>query len=133
MLDESVLIARGWIGIALEAHARRRAGARLWTFDLAELRHDFLRLAAAAGVAFLRPVLYMGRHSDASLDWLENRCSLAEVRQRGRWRAASTAARYAKKALVQEFLLRMRAADRVYCRRVAPELPPKLLRAFRCA
>ena len=117
-LDESVLINRDWLGQLLEAYAKQRPPeGRLWPFQLPELRREFLQSAKKAGIEFLDPVLYMGRHSGASLDMLEGRLSLAEVMKRGRWRATSSVTRYDKRALVQEVLLRMRTGGKAYCLR----------------
>ena len=119
-LDESVLLSREWVGRALEKHAQSIPyGRRLWDFNLEQLRKEFLASATTAGVQFLNPVLYMGRHSGASLDRLERRYSLEEVRKRGRWRSQATVARYEKKALIQDVLHRMRAVDKAFCKRAA--------------
>ena len=102
-LDESLLVSRRWLGRALEHWAQRREGeAELWPFHLGALRQEFMRHALALGLASLRPVLYMGRHSGASLDRLENRYCQAEVQRRVRWRSTSSVARYEKHALVQQ-------------------------------
>ena len=74
------------------------------------------------GVTFLKPVLYMGRHSGASLDRLEERLSLAEVRERGRWRCEGSVARYEMRALVQEVFNRMTARARAVCQRCEARL-----------
>ena len=72
-LDESLLVSRRWLGRALEHWAQRRTGeAGLWPFTLAAIRSEFMKHARALGLTSLRPVLYMGRHSGASLDQLEN-------------------------------------------------------------
>ena len=78
--------------------------------------------ADRASVSFLSPVLYMGRHSGASLDRLEERLSLAEVRKRGRWRSETIVARYEKRALVQEVFNRMTARARAVCQRCEARL-----------
>ena len=102
-LDESLLVSRRWLGRAIEQWAMRRKGeAELWPFTLAAIRHEFVKHALALGLAALKPVLYMGRHSGASLDRLENRYGLSEVQRRGRWRSTSSVARYEKHALVQQ-------------------------------
>jgi len=102
-LDESLLVSRRWLGKALEVWAERRKHLeQLWPFTLVDLRAEFLKHAKVLGLLPLRPVLYMGRHSGASLDRLENRYNLSEVQKRGRWRSSSSVARYEKHALVQE-------------------------------
>ena len=122
-LDDIILVSRPWLCELLEKYLKSRpAGGRLWTFNLAQLRKEFLVAADRAGVAFLRPVLYMGRHSGASLDRLEERLSLAEVRKRGRWRCESSVARYEKRALVQEVFSRMSARARSVCQRCEARL-----------
>ena len=130
-LDESVLINRDWLGQLLESYAKQRPQeGRLWPFLLPELRKEFMQSAEKAGVKFLHPVLYMGRHSGASLDRLEGRLSLAEVMKRGRWRATSSVARYEKRALVQEVLHRMRTGDKAYCLRAEAAIGGVLRRSF---
>ena len=133
-LDESVLVSRSWIGEMLEVLARRKApSSRMWSFDLAALRQQFLVSAAKSGVKFLKPVLYMGRHSGASLDRLEHRYSLEEVRKRGRWRSAASVSRYEKRALVQDVLRRMRVSDRAFCQKAERVLKGVLKRGLRIA
>ena len=108
-LDESVLVSRRWLGNDLERYASGRArGQRLWPFTLTELRASFLKSADEVGISFLNPVLYMARHSGASVDRLQDRFTLAEVQKRGRWRCMSSVRRYEKHALLQEVLARMR-------------------------
>ena len=73
----------------------------------------------------------MGRHSGASLDRLEWRFSLEEVRKRGRWRSSASVARYEKRALVQDVLFRMKTSDRAYCLRAERAIEGVLRRGFR--
>ena len=102
-LDESLLVSRRWLGHAIESWAAKRADQdRLWPFTLAEIRHEFMKHALSLGLGPLKPVLYMGRHSGASLDRLEGRYGQAEAQRRGRWRCTSSVARHEKHALVQE-------------------------------
>ena len=43
----------------------------MWSFGLKELREELVRGALASGLERWNPVLYMGRHTGASLDKLE--------------------------------------------------------------
>ena len=79
----------------------------------------------------MKPVLYMGRHSGASLDRLERRFSLEEVRKRGRWRSTASVARYEKRALVQDVLFRMKISDKVYCHRAERAIEGVLRRGLK--
>ena len=130
-------MTRPWLGKALEAYKRRRslekrsATARLWDFGLTEFRACFLQAAAAAGINFLKPVLYMGRHTGASLDRLENTYTLDEVQKRGRWRSTSSVRRYEKHALVQEVVQRMSASKIEFCRQCEARLVGDLARLWK--
>ena len=102
-LDESLQISRGWIGEALLHHwGSRPTRGRLWNFDLAGMRKEFLATCHASGLSHLNPVLYMARHTGASVDRLEDRLSLMEVQRRGRWRSETSVRRYEKRGMVQE-------------------------------
>ena len=131
-LDESVLITRSWLGTALETYARKRSGhQRLWDFSLAELRLAFLSAAEAAGITFLKPVLYMARHSGASLDRLNDVYSLEEVQKRGRWRCMSSVRRYEKHALLQEVVSRLAKAKLDFAYQCAADVGTTVGRLFR--
>ena len=135
-LDESLLVGRPWLGKALERYLAQRVsgplgkGQRLWSFGLPELRSAFVAAAHKAGIAFLRPVLYMGRHTGASLDRLEGRRTLDEVQKRGRWRSTNSVRRYEKHALVQEVLERMHPTKVAYCQQCEPKLREMLERLW---
>ena len=103
----------------------------MWDFNLVELRKHFLTAAHRAGIGFLGAVLYMGRHSGASLDRLEERLSLIEVQKRGRWRSEGSVQRYEKRALVQEVFSRMTEKARSASLRCEARLVGDLRRRLR--
>ena len=82
--------------------AGRKPAEKLWHFTMPELRIKFMEACRLLGLEMLKPCLYMGRHSGASLDRLEGRYSLDEVQKRGRWRSTASVRRYEKHALVQK-------------------------------
>ena len=126
-LDESVAINRPFIGKAIARLAlMKRRGEVLFGPTLAEMRNAFVRAAHRCGVGHLQPVLYMGRHSGASLDSLEGRLKLEEIKKRGRWRTDASVRRYEKHALVQKVWLEMAETDRRFARRAAATLPVEL-------
>ena len=109
-------------------HVARTRGQQLWRFSLLQLRREFLRIVPLVGLARWTPVLYMARHTGASLDRLENRISLEEVRRRGRWRAESSVRRYEKRALIQEVYASLADEQRRYCQRAEQQLVRMLRR-----
>ena len=108
--------------------ARWRKKTEMWDFTLAQMRIIFLEAAARLHLEKFRPVLYMGRHSGASLDRLENNISLQEVQRRGRWAAESSVQRYEKRALIQEVYLVIPAYARRLAHRRDQDLIPMLQR-----
>ena len=78
------------------------------------LRGESPKVVPALGLERWRPVLYMARHTGASLDRLEDRISLEEVRRRGRWASDRSVKRYEKRAMIQEVFLAMTAQQRRY-------------------
>jgi len=132
-LDEALLVNRSWLSDALWSWARARKAAgelKLWDFTLVELRNVFILAATAVGIEKFKPVLYMGRHTGASLDRLNNTLSLQAVQQRGRWRTASSVRRYEKHALIQDVLDKMSVAHRKMCERAAAALEALVARHF---
>ena len=137
-LDESILVNRDWLGKMLEHYLVKRLLSEaptscLWDFSLSQLRGEFLKATKDCGIAFLQPVLYMGRHTGASLDRLENNLSLEEVQKRGRWRTSDSVRRYEKRALVQEVLSKMLPRDVEFCQRCEATLERDLWQRLRAA
>ena len=128
-LDESVMIQRPWLARCVaQWAASRRQQEPLFAIDLATMRGHFLQAAAAAGMRGMKPVLYMGRHSGASLMILEKAGTLVEVKQRGRWRSDASIRRYEKSGLIQKAWLAISEADRRRSRKAAARLPGELAR-----
>ena len=127
-MNESLAIRRPWLADLLNRWARSRRSPAMWDCGLPELRANFLKAATMLELTPWRPVLYMGRHSGASLDRLEEVLSLAEVQRRGRWRSEASVRRYEKRALVQEVYLKLPLHVRKYAHRCEKDLVPLLLR-----
>ena len=125
-MNESLVIRRRWLSRLLDRWARSRRGKNLWNFTLPQLRAHFMQAASLLQIDKFRPVLYMGRHSGASLDRLEDNLTLAEVQRRGRWAATSSVRRYEKRALTQEVYLAIPEPLRRQAHRHALELVPLL-------
>ena len=106
----------------------RCQGLRLFDFNLDQMRWHFVQIAGQVGINQWNPVLYMARHTGASLDRLENRISLEEVRRRGRWAAESSVRRYEKRALVMEVFQSLTPEQKLMCRRFDRDLVPFLRR-----
>ena len=68
------------------------------------------------------PVLYQLRHSGPSHDLAQRRRSLVEVKKRGRWRADTSVARYAKGGRLGEQLQRLPARMVRHCQLCADNL-----------
>ena len=128
-LDESLHVSRAWIGSCLLQHRRRRQ-TDLWTFDLAQMRRRFLLVVAALGLSHLKLVLYCARHSGASIDRLEGRLPLNEVRGRGRWRTESSVRRYEKRAMVQKVAASLSGVQKKAALRDQIQLPSSLAKAL---
>ena len=64
----------------------------------------------------------MARHTGASLDRLEQRISLEEIRRRGRWLSEGSARQYEKRALIQEVYASLTTAQRKLCHRADDRL-----------
>ena len=115
-VDESLLVHRPWLSTLLIKYAESRPeSGRLWKFDLPQMREKFLDVCLDLELQEWNPVLYMGRHTGASLDRLENRVSLSEVQKRGRWRSTASVRRYEKRALIQEVYNSLSAGTRRFC------------------
>ena len=100
-LNESLIIHRPWLSDLLMAFVRQQPAGKLFNFTLEQMRRVFLKIAMHIGIGKWNPVLYMARHTGASLDRLEQRISLEEVRRRGRWVSESSVRRYETRALIQ--------------------------------
>ena len=87
------------------------------------MRDSFTMAATAAGLGRIHPVLYMGRHSGASLDRLTAELTLLEVQRRGRWRSPASVRRYDKHALIQAVTDMLSAEQLLSCDRAAAKLP----------
>ena len=66
----------------------------LWDFSLKQLNASFLSADIPAGIGDLKPVLYMGRHSGASLDLQGRHRDHLELKKRGGWQCESSLRRY---------------------------------------
>jgi len=124
--NECVKISRAAVATLLQEHAKRRRGmSRLWPFALKEMKEVFDEITVEYHLENLEPVLYSGRHSGASLDVLEGRRSLVEVKKRGRWERDSSVRRYEKMGMVQESWAMMSSAAQQAAReavRTAPRI-----------
>ena len=129
-MDETVTISRRWIGVCLRALATTRQGQTLWPMTLPQMKNLFDRAAAKVGLTPLAPVLYMARHSGASIDRQEGRLSLDEVGKRGRWRTLSSVRRYEKRGLLQEVWNNLSERQRQYCESAMAALAAKLAQHF---
>jgi len=127
-MNESLIIHRPWLSEILMQQVRLCRGLRLFDFNLDQMRRHFVQIAAKVGINQWNPVLYMARHTGASLDRLENRISLEEVRRRGRWAAESSVRRYEKRALVMEVFQSLTPEQKLMCRRFDRDLVPFLRR-----
>ena len=77
-----------------------------------------LRQAAdRVGVQTLQPAPYSLRHSGASLDMLDARRSIPEIKMRGRWQADGSMVRYVKGGRVAEQWGKLSAGARLTCGR----------------
>ena len=95
----------------------------IFNLSLAELSKLFRTAALRLGLESLGPpVLYQLRHSGPSHDLAQRRRSLGEVKKRGRWRADSSVARYAKGGRLGEQLQRLPAQMVRHCQRCADSL-----------
>ena len=130
-LDESVVVSRAWLSDALVLWIAHKPDGPAFQVTLLGLRTAFLSVAAQLGLTKFKPVLYMGRHSGASIDRPEERLELDEVKKRGRWRTDSSVRRYEKRALVQKVLAEMSVAEVRMCARAAAQLQAALRR--RCS
>ena len=61
-----------------------------------------MRAARAVDIEHLKPVMYMGGHSRASLMLLEQTGDLKEVKKRTRWRSDAGIRRYEESSLIQK-------------------------------
>ena len=127
-LNESLAIRRPWLSDLVGRWAAARKASAMWDHTAADMRTTFLDAARGLGLEKWRPVLYMGRHSGASLDRLQEVLPLKEVQKRGRWSAESSVKRYEKRALVQEVYLSMPLAARKKAHRHEQELVRTLRR-----
>ncbi|CAK0855451.1 unnamed protein product, partial [Prorocentrum cordatum] len=114
--DESLIVSRPWLSDILMMYVDARpSGSPLWNFSLKQMNASFIAVCGVVGISYLKPVLYMGRHSGASLDRLHNRLDLAEVQRRGRWRSMASVRRYEKRALVQGVYNKLDQRSRRMC------------------
>ena len=126
--NESLGVSRSWLGQLVADWSSVRRTTALWDFGLREIRDEFMKGASALGLGIWKPVLYMGRHTGASLDRLEERRSLSEVQKRGRWRTETSVRRYEKRALIQEVYLKLAQKIRAQAHRCERELVGTLRR-----
>ena len=126
------------------ALARSPTGGSLWPFDLKQFESLWQRVVELSGVARLAPHLYSLRHGGASFDMLTKRRKLAEIKDRGRWRADASVTRYKKEALILQEVAKLSEQTRAFGMRVERDLGlilegkmkvmlPKLLPRLRAA
>ena len=134
-LNESLAIRRPWLSDMMCEWASSRRSEMMWDHTAAQMRKLFLAAAHQLHLQKWRPVMYMGRHSGASLDRLQDVIPLREVQRRGRWNSETSVRRYEKRALTQEVYLSMPPAVRNRAHRHERELIPLLRRtcAAQCA
>ena len=132
-LDESLQVNRDWLGSLLEmVHRWRCLEPRLWPFSLAQLREKYMIACKELDILKWDPVLYMGRHSGASLDRLQGNLTLEAVQKRGRWRSAASVRRYEKHASVQDVWNKMSDPPKRCCTKWARGLVAKLRGVLLC-
>ena len=127
-MNESLILHRAWLGRLLMLYKAQRKRVNMWDFSMSQWRAAFLRAAPQVGLDRWTPCLYQARHTGASLDRLEERISLEEVKRRGRWRAETSVRRYEKRALIQEVYLSMTEAQRRFAHRATAQLEAALQR-----
>ncbi|CAK0801212.1 unnamed protein product, partial [Prorocentrum cordatum] len=125
-MDETVDVARPWLGSLLVRLAQGPPSAPLWTFAMAEAKDVFERATRALHLDKLLPVLYAARRSGASIDRFTGRISLQEVQRRGRWRQPSSVRRYEKRGLIQAVWSEMEPSAKACCLQAEAELPSLL-------
>ena len=103
MQDEAVLIDLDpWLFPALASLVGRPSAPRpLWSHTAEELRVQFRASCLNLQLGRLGASLYCLRHGGASDDLLTKRRTLAEVRERGRWRTDASVRRYGKTTRLQ--------------------------------
>ena len=84
-------------------------GQKVFAFSQRQVAEQFTKVALAAGLGCLRPVLYQLRHTGPSMDIATGKRSIEGVRARGRWRSDRSCLRYAKEGRVGEQLQRLPA------------------------
>ena len=122
------MVSRLWLSNCMVRFLKRKAAGPVFKLTLVEMRRAFMGAAQRVGLARFNPVLYMGRHSGASIDRLEDRLCLLEVKKRGRWRTDASLRRYEKRALVQLVVSKQSESERRLCRNCAAQLGEELLR-----
>ena len=131
-MNESLIVTRPWLSDALMKFlALGKHRDKIWNFTMAQFRAAFVRAAVDVGLQKWKPVLYMARHTGASLDRLLDQLSLEEVQKRGRWRAPASVRRYEKRALVQEVYNSLTAQQQRAAIRKTNDLQAALLRRIR--
>ncbi|CAK0876757.1 unnamed protein product [Prorocentrum cordatum] len=128
-MDETVDVARPWLGNLLVRLAQGPPSGPLWTFTMTEAKDVFERATRALHLDKLLPVLYTARHSGASIDRFTGRISLQEVQRRGRWRQPSSVRRYEKRGLIQAVWSEMEPSAKACCLQAEAELPSLLAAA----
>ena len=97
--DESILFDAPdlhWLGRILQVLRSQPAGQPVWPFDLQQQNHHISTLSNMLQLELLKIEAYSLRHGGASHDALLRRRSLAEIKERGRWRTDSSMLRYKK-------------------------------------
>ena len=94
-----------WMGAAFATIKTRPATAKIWDFTYMQLLATFHTALARLGLRNV--VLYMTRHSGASIDRMTQERSSEEVRRRGGWKHPKSVARYEKHARLIDSLARL--------------------------
>lgn len=100
--DESILLDsphRRWMNGLLEKLAKGKPpDALLFNVTMKDWDKTFRHAAQLAGLAILRPCLYMLRHTGSSSDALNRRRTELGIKSRGRWQRDKTVKKYEKHA-----------------------------------
>ena len=124
--DESAIIDLpewAWLGPAVfELTRGRRPDDPLFQFSPLELGREMQSVAREELGVVPPPVLYMWRHTAASVEFLEKLRTLAEVKRRGRWQSDSSVRRYEKGGRVGEEFARLPQATRDFAKICHPLL-----------
>ena len=112
-----------WLGPALAAMIRgRKLDDQMFQFSALDLTREMQRVSRIDLGVLPPPVLYMWRHTAASVEFLEQARTLAEVKRRGRWKCDASVRRYEKAGRVGEEFARLEPSIQAYLRLCHPLL-----------